>query len=98
MLFSFIKKLTDAFYFYLMMSLMMMIFGKFKLNETHAHTHACILNVHTVIFRQSITDFPYDRRGTTVLYAFLGHSVLARVQRKLLKNKYKQTIAEMMFF
>lgn len=39
MLFSFIKKLTDAFYFYLMMSLMMMIFGKFKLNETHAHTH-----------------------------------------------------------
>lgn len=85
-----------------MMSLMMMIFGKFKLNETHAHTHtnthACILYVHTVIFRQSITDFPYDIRGTTVLYAFLGHSVLARVQRKLLKNKYKQTIAEKMFF
>lgn len=62
------------------------------------HTHACILYVHTVIFRQSITDFPYDIRGTTVLYAFLGHSVLARVKRKLLKNKYKQTIAEKMFF
>lgn len=60
MLFSFIKKLTDAFYFYLMMSLMMMIFGKFKLNETHphTHTHACIVYVLTVIFRQSITDFP----------------------------------------
>lgn len=44
MLFSFIKNMTDAFYIYLMMMMMMMsvIFGKFKLNETHPLTHTYI--------------------------------------------------------
>lgn len=62
--------------------------------RTLAHTHTRMHAYQcTVIFSQSITDFPYDIRCSHCICI----SVLASFQRKLLKNKYKQTILTEMF-